>query len=186
MKKVWVLLIFFAFGICFAEQTVILYDGSKAVLKDDYTWEYYTEPTPIPTVTPIKAKYADEAVEVWDSSLELIKVNYQTTDAVALHIHYKNNTDKKVIGVSTYVIIINPFGKVVLERTYDDEISLEPLEKQINTTFWYFENNEFIKDEVYDKTWQMAQKGTAKIKTKIIKVVFDDLTVLKARPSKKK
>ena len=171
-------------SICYADEVVTTKDGKQVLLKDDNTWEYVDQNSENqPTSIPIKANYADEAVEVWNAYLELGEVNY--SNAVRLYIDYKNNTDKKVIGVSINVSITNPFGKTVYENTFNDEVVLEPLERLKNDTYWYFQDNQFIDDEPYDGLWQMAQKGTAKIKTKILTVIFEDGTVLKARPVKK-
>jgi hypothetical protein len=187
MKKLIFVIIglFLLSSLCIAQEIVTTKDGTKILLKDDYTWEYlknYAGESSTPAPTPIIAKYAEEAIEIWNSSIDLGEVNY--SDAVKLHLHYKNNTNKRVIGISVYVAIVNPFGKTVLEKTYEDEVTVEPLERQTNNTFWYFSDNPFINDEAYDRLWQMAQKGTAKITTKILKVIFEDGAVLKSKPVK--
>jgi hypothetical protein len=128
-------------------------------------------------------KFAEDAVEVWDKSINLTEVNYQ--DAVALHLHYKNNTDKKVIGVAVFVSITNAFGKVVYQNTYEDEVVIEPKEQLRNDTYWHFDNNQFISGEPYDYLWQMAQNGTAKISTSIRKVIFEDGSILYSKSRKK-
>lgn len=183
MMRKYVYLIFglllYSGSLCLADEVATTKDGRKVLLKDDQTWEYIKEETPQTPVVAVNAKYAEEAVEVWDTSL--VKMRRDFSDIVALYLHYKNNTTKKVIGVSVYVSITNPFGKVVFEHTYDDEVVIEPLERMKNDTYWYFEDNPFISDEIYDRLWQIAQNGTAKIKTKVMKVIFEDGTVLKGK-----
>jgi hypothetical protein len=188
--------------VAFADEVITNQAGQKILLKDDQTWEYIneeannveeevndeeeaveepvTEPTTV-KLPAVDAKYAEEAVEVWDTQLFDEEVNY--SDAVTLYLHYQNRTNKKVVGVVINVTITNPFGKTVFEHTYEDEVVLQPLERLRNDTYWYFEDNQFIGDEPYDRMWQMAQNGTAKIKTKVQKVIFEDGTILKTKPA---
>lgn len=193
MKKLLCITVVFLLlsSICLAEEVITTKDGKKVLLKDDNTWEYLndsnlqpTPPQPNPQSKPTVAKYAEEAIEVWNTTLSHTTVDY--SDAVAFYIHYKNNTAKKVIGVSVYVAIYNPFGKVAFDKTFDDEVALEPLERLKNDTYWVFKNNPFIGDEPYDRLWQMAKNGTAKVQTKVLKVIFEDGTVLSAKPAPKK
>lgn len=131
--------------------------------------ELATSETPLP-------KNAGDAVQVWDSNL--IRVNQEYSQSIGLFIHYKNQTGRKVIGILIHVVIYNAFGKEVLSQTYEDETVLQPNERLKNSTYYKFEDNEFINDEPYDRMWKMADSGTAKIKTKILKVIFEDGTVL--------
>lgn len=167
----------------FAEEIVITKEGKEILLRDDKTWENV-----IGSSTDIK--YAEEAVEIWDKSLTLRESEYGS-NFVALQLHYKNNTNTKIIGITAFVSIKNPFGKVVLENTYEDVVAVEPDEKLRNNTYWKYEDNQFINGQPFDLMWQMAQHGTAKIETKVLKVVFADGTLLESklkikRPSAKK
>lgn len=168
----------------FADEIVTRSDGSKVLLKDDHTWIYLEEQAHQDSV-PIarQIKYADDAVEVWDKSLSLTEVNY--SNSVALYLHYLNHTDKKVVGVTVFVSITNPFGKILLQKTFDDEIVIQPKERLRNSTYWHFDDNPFISGEAYDLMWQAAQNGTAKITSSVRKVIFEDGTVLTSRPKKK-
>ena len=60
---------------------------------------------------------------------------------------------------------------------------MEPNERLKNTKFWRFLNNPFIDNEPYDHLWQMADNGTAKIETTVLKVIFEDGAVLKSELS---
>ncbi len=129
-------------------------------------------------------KYAEDAVTIWDKELKRADEKYN--EAIGLFIDYKNNTMKTIIGISVQVEIVNPFGKTVYEDKFDDEVLLEPKEKMKNETYWKFEDNQFISNEPYDLMWKMADNGTAKINTKILKVIFEDGTSLQAKPITKK
>lgn len=160
-----------------ADENVILKNGRHVLIKDDFTWEY------LPEEKPLTIKYADEAVTVWDTALLREDTDY--SKRLGLHIHYANNTDRKIIGVIVKVTIVNPFGKVVFETTFEDEINVEPNERQRNDKFWVFPDNQFIDDEPYDRMWNMADNGTARIVTNVLKAVFADGTVINARPTTK-
>ena len=160
-----------------ADETLTMKDGRQIVVKDDFTWDYVAE------VKPITAKYAEEAVSVWDKALLREDSDYEKR--IGLYLHYQNNTDKKVIGLIVKVTIVNPFGKAALDTTFEDEVVLEPNERQKSDKFWVFKDNQFIDDEPYDRMSNMADNGTAKINTQILKVVFEDGTILNAKPAPK-
>lgn len=162
----------------FAEEVVTTKDGKEILLKNDKTWEYVIG-------KPANIKYAEDAIVVWDKSLTLEEGEY-SNKFVALKLHYKNNTDKKVAGISVFVSIKNPFGKVVLENTYEDEVAVEPDEQMKSNTYWEYEDNPFINGQPFDLMWQMAQHGTAKIETKVLKVVFADGTLLESKSKTKR
>jgi len=159
-----------------AEEILTLSNGKKITIKDNYTWKYVT------SNKPSTIKYAEEAVTIWDKSL--LRKDKDYSKALGLFLHYQNHTNKKIIGVVTQVSIINPFGKQIFKTTYEDEVVLKPSQRIKNNQYWVYKDNQFVSDEPYDRMWQMADNGTAKIKTKITKVIFEDGTILKAKPSK--
>lgn len=161
-------------SIAIADQSATTKDGKEVLLKDDGLWQY---------ITPLheNIKYAENAVGVWDKSLTLHEGEY-SNKFVALQLHYRNNTEKKIIGVTVFISIKNPFGKVVSEDTYEDEVIIAPNEQMRNDTFWRFEDNPFIDGQPFDLMWQMAKYGTAQIETKILKVIFEDGNILESNP----
>jgi hypothetical protein len=179
-------------GIAVAEETVTTKSGMKILLKDNFTWEYLDptlmnapeEQDTIAQTQKINVKTAEEAVTIWDKSLMRTDGDYKKS--VGLYLHYKNNSNKRIVGVVVKVSIQNPFGKVVLNKTYEDEVVLAPNERASNENYWAYEDNQFINGEPYDLLWQMADNGTAKIITKVIKVIFADGTVLINKPNTQK
>ena len=184
--------IFLLAGIAVAEETVTTKNGMKILLKDNFTWEYLDptlmnapeEQDTIAQTQKINVKTAEEAVTIWDKSLMRTDGDYKKS--VGLYLHYKNNSNKRIVGVVVKVSIQNPFGKVVLNKTYEDEVVLAPNERASNENYWAYEDNQFINGEPYDLLWQMADNGTAKIITKVIKVIFADGTVLINKPNTQK
>lgn len=163
-------------GVVAAEEIVTRKDGVQIILKDNFTWEQ------VKSTGIAEVKYSEDAVTVWDKAL--LRADGDYNKRLGLFLHYQNNTDKKIVGITVKVGILNPFGKSVFSTTYEDEAVLEPNEKQKNDKFWTFEDNPFIHDEPYDKMWQMADNGTAKIETKILKVILADGTILTPKPVK--
>jgi hypothetical protein len=160
-----------------SDEIVTTKDGKKVLLKDNYIWEYMES---LKSTDTINVKYAEEAVTVWDKAL--LRKDGEYEKQLGLFLHYQNNTDKKIIGVIIKVDILNPFGKIVYNTTYEDEVVLEPNERLKNDKYWVFSDNQFINDEPYDRLWKMADNGTAKINTKILKVIFDNGTILNPKP----
>lgn len=170
--------------VVFTAEILTRTDGKKVVLEDDKTWDYLNE-----NGASIEPKYADEAVTIWDKSLAWHQAdpdNMVYHDSVALFLHYKNNSNKKIVGIVTRVQIINSFGKEVFDNTFEDEVVVEPGEQKKNETFWRLGDNPFINDQPYDALWKIAQNGTATIVTNVLKVAFDDGTVVKNRTQKGK
>lgn len=164
-----------------AQEIVTRKDGTKVQLNPDNTWQLVKPSTSIPVseLTP------EQALTVWDTTLIEDEHNYNR--AVKLSLHYWNQTDKKVVGIKVKYDIKNAFDKLILSNTVEDEAVLEPSEKQRSTSFWVFPNNQFINNEPYDNLWQLAKNGTGKVQTKVLKVIFEDGTVLDAaRGSKRK
>lgn len=139
-----------------------------------------------PTVqdSPKIVEFANQAVVVWDKSLVLTEVNY--SNSVALYLHYQNNTNKKVTGVSVFVSIKNPFGKIVFQKLFEDEIVIWPSSRDRNDVYWHFDDNPFISGEPFDKLWQIAENGTYEINVTVHKVVFDDGQILTAKKESRK
>ena len=167
-------LIIFA-GNVWADEVIKRSDGVDVLLKADHTWEEIG----LSSSTAASLSSADDALSVWDTTL--LEKEYNYSRAVTFAIHYWNHTGKKIVGAKVSFEIKNVFGKTLYSDTVEDEISLEPNEKQRSEKFWVFEDNKFINGEPYDRLWEGAKNGTAKVSTKILKVIFDDGTVLQSR-----
>lgn len=158
--------------------------GRKVMLKMDGTW-YFAEDKPAKSgqKPQLSVKTAREAVAIWDTSLQHWAQDTSISrfsNYVALAFHYQNKTERKIIGVVVHCTIRNAFGKVMYQKVFEDEIIIKPKQRLRNTTFWTMKDNPFINGQAYDRLKMSAMNGTAKIKTKILKVVFADGTVLKA------
>ena len=165
-----------------ADRRVRLDSGEEVILKDNKTWDFVGSPAEL-AVSQFP-KHSEDAIEIWDKSLLMKVGDYKKS--VALQLHPLNKTQKKIIGYSVYVRVLNPFGKVVLENTFEDEGVIEPEERKKSDSFWSWDDNQFINGEPYDLMWQIAQAGTARIETSVRKVVFEDGVVLERKAAKRK
>jgi len=174
MKKLmFIVLILFTSSVILADEIVTTSDGKKVLLKTNGKWEYV-----IADANTIK--YAEEAFAVWDTTFDRRTEN-KYNDIVRLFFHYQNLTEKTIIGVQVYVEIFDTFGNLLFNNSIEDEVIIKPKQKLNNKDYKYWKNNPFIDDEPFDYMWPSAQNGTAKIKCKILKVIFEDGTILKAK-----
>lgn len=159
-----------------AEQTATI-DGSskKVTLHEDGTWELLPEPA---IVLIDKPTSISSAVTVFDTTILTKEVNYR--QAVTLAIRYENHTSKRVTGLLASLVVKNGFGAVLHSATLQEDIAIEPGEKTAGDTYWHWDDNQFIKGEPYDKMWQAVSSNTAKVEVKVVKVVFEDGTILKS------
>ncbi len=128
-----------------------------------------------------RIQQAKGAVKVWDVSL-LHKPD-RLNSKVFLNFSFENRTYKTVIGVTTHVRILNPFGRAALTRMLENEVKLparEGIAESVrieSDSAWIFEELSMSPD--YRRLWKIAENGTAKIMIKVVKVIFEDRSVLK-------
>jgi hypothetical protein len=125
-------------------------------------------------------QYSDQAVEISTASLTVSP----EPGNVNLSLTYTNLTRRTISGIYTRIQIFNPFREKVLEQTYDEEIVIEPNtwvrdSKQIEGSSMLYQAETNDPGVLY----ALAQNGTAKIKAAILKVAFDDGTVIKMKSS---
>lgn len=168
------------------KKAVVLGSGERVVLHDNGTWtQAVEEPAGISddiAVSPelVKnPKTPDEALTIYDTTLLHRDINYRK--AITLALHYKNKSAKRVTGVVSHVKITNAFGKTILSKTFEDETSVEPGKLHKADTYWHFDDNPFIAGEAYDLLWAAVDNNTAKVSTKVMKVVFEDGTTVSAK-----
>jgi hypothetical protein len=169
------------------QESVTLRDGRVVELHADYTWDWAqvkkapprdgdggSPPANPPAALPGTAA---QAVEVWDTTFDLGEVD--DVKAVRLFIHYKNNTPKKVVGVTIAVKITNSFGKALYAFSKDDEVTLQPMEQLKNDAYFAWKYNPSSDgDSPYNLMWEAARNESGKVSVKVQKVVFEDGSVL--------
>lgn len=93
---------------------------------------------------------------------------------VRAYFQFKNNSGKTLTGLIYQVEYRDSFGDLLHEETYRDQLRIEPGKTNPQENFWYYEDNEFMDDEPYDRMQSAADSGTMKAKVTIKKVVFED------------
>lgn len=91
-----------------------------------------------------------------------------------LFIQFKNNSSKTVTGVEHEFLIKNSFGKVLYRGKDQMEVRIRPHKVSSNNLYYFWEDNKYMHDEVYDRVTTSFSNGTAKVEVKIKRVVFSD------------
>lgn len=136
---------------------------------------YFGKPVPAPRqlLEPRKLKKASLGVNVWDTTFTRESDDYDRS-YIRLCFHFENLTTTRIIGVLTRVDIKNAFGRVILQTTHENEVSLAPGERLRNDTCWIYKDNPFIQGEPYDLMWKAAVDGTGRVAVSVKKIVFED------------
>src|SRR5690606_6205693 len=89
---------------------------------------------------------------------------------------FRNDSEKTVIGISHRMTVRDVFGEVIVQGVDNLDIRLEPGKTGGPNTFYLWEDNQFIRDEPYDRLMGPVSAGTAKVEFEILKVVYSDGT----------
>ncbi len=174
MRILLVLLVVMTAAVCGARDlTVELDGGRKVMLLEDNTWEFVHEKSFDGTLP----EQASLAVGVWDAYLKHEKGKYGM-QSVGLFIDYVNRTALRIVGVAAHVIIRDPFGNVLNEFTREDPVAIHPKGRLKNNLSLAWKDNPFVEGEMYDKLAPAALHKTVQVEARIVKVVFEDGTVL--------
>ena len=97
---------------------------------------------------------------------------------VRAYFQFRNNSKKTLTGLVYETTFLDSFGDVLYKTTMKDQLKIPPGKTNRMSSFWYWEDNEFIDGQPYDKLQSAAGAGTIKVKVKIKKAVFEDGTVV--------
>lgn len=146
-------------------------------------WIY--EPSTTSTRDTIQQTGSDRnvLVEFVNSRVKSLPADYgRDSKPYGAHIRgyfqFKNNSKKTLTGLIYETTFLDSFGDVLYKTTMKDQLKVTPGQRNRMDTFWYWEDNEFIDGEPYDKLQPAAGAGTIKIKIKLKKAVFQDGTVI--------
>ena len=92
---------------------------------------------------------------------------------------FKNLTGKIIVGFKFHAVFKSAFGDEIF--AFDGESSERVVPDGMSTaaSFYFFEDNQFINDEPFDRLQIFEAAGTGTIKTAVAAVVFDDGEVVK-------
>jgi hypothetical protein len=91
-----------------------------------------------------------------------------------------NQTGKTVVGFKFRTAFNSAFGDEIFAFEGESSEKVKPGAMSTAAAFYYFEDNQFIGDEPYDKLKIFEGSGTGKISTSVTAVVFEDGEVVKS------
>ena len=93
---------------------------------------------------------------------------------------FKNNYNKSIKAVKFDSTFLDPFGdKIYTLKEGKSEVSISPGKTSKTTLFYFWEDNQFINDQPYDKLLSSVTNSNGSIDTSIIAIVFEDGEVIK-------
>ncbi len=90
---------------------------------------------------------------------------------------FKNVSKKTVVAIEHTLIIADAFGEKVIDGTSKLDIKIPPGKTVQSETFYYWEDNQFISSEPYDRLYGPVGTGVAKATIAVTKAVFSDGSV---------
>ena len=121
-------------------------------------------------------KLKDKKIEYKPSSLSRKTEPYG--EHLRVYLSFKNNYISPTTDIKYKVTFKDNKNNKILSKTYTDKIKIEPNSSNKMDSFWYFENDEFVDDEKYDKLLPYFIKNNLIFSIKIIEVSFEDNTKL--------
>lgn len=85
-----------------------------------------------------------------------------------------NATKKTVIGVVLALTITDAFGDTIVDGSSKLDIRIPPGQTVESETFYFWDDNPFINNEVYDKLSGPVGTGAAKASAKVTRAVYSD------------
>lgn len=145
-------------------EKVELTDGRILELNDDGTFDFITQTT-------------DEklAIVVEEPFLEHHAGEYNQNQMRFMPI-ITNNTDKEIVGFRFTSRFLSAFGDEIYAFNAESSERISAGSKSTADTFYFFEDNQFISGEPYDKLKIFDSNNTGRSETELTAVVFSDGT----------
>lgn len=135
---------------------------------------------------PTAAKQSSSAPVMFISGkLSRVFKNYENedfSDRIRLHLTFRNTQPKTVVGISHTFTISNAFGEVLKTGKDNLDIRIGPNQTLESPMFYYWDDNPFIDDEVYDTLVGPLNNETYKINDVINRVIYSDGTSVDVSP----
>jgi hypothetical protein len=90
---------------------------------------------------------------------------------------FKNGSTKTVVAIEHTLVIADAFGEKVVDGRSKLDIKIAPGKTVRSETFYFWEDNQFINDEPYDRLYGPVGTGVAKATIVVTKAVFSDGSV---------
>lgn len=167
MKLLGIAAAIFLIGGSTQAETVTTTDGRSLELNADGTYNFLeTIKTPVIKMAEQKPYFAPVAGEYGRNSIQFMPI-------------FQNETDQTILGFKFRSVFKSAFGDEVF--AFDGESSERIAKGSVSTaaTFYFFEDNEFISGEPYDKLVIFQTSGTGSISSKVTAIVFENGEVIK-------
>ena len=86
---------------------------------------------------------------------------------------FENKTDTAIIGIKFNAVFKDAFGATVYEFNGDVKERIDGGAQSTANVFYYFEDNQFMGAEPYDKLMPMIQGNTGSIQTNVTKIALE-------------
>lgn len=96
---------------------------------------------------------------------------------VRAYFKFRNNSSKVLTGLIYVATFKDSFGDILYRTEIKDQLKIAPGSTSKMASFWYWEDNEFIDGEPYDKMQAAASAGTVGVSVSLKKAVFEDGTI---------
>lgn len=144
-------------------------DGRRIDLKSDGTYEVLTAETKKTNITSL-----DPYMTYYEGEYGAKSVRFMPA--------FSNESEKTIVGIKFTSVFKSAFGDEIFRFSGESSEKILPKKKSSHEVFYYFEDNQFIGDEPYDKLQVFLGSGTGAVETAIDAVVFEGGEVVKITP----
>ena len=142
-------------------------DGRKFELNADGTYKVIDASNSVKiSMTEQKSFFTPFAGEYGENSVRFMPI-------------FLNSTAKTIVGFKFRSVFKSAFDEEVFAFDRESSERIAPDTASTASTFYFFEDNQFIENEPYDKLKIFESAGTGSISTKVTAVVFEDGEVVK-------
>ena len=168
MKLKVVSLVLVAIALPAMSETVTTVDGRTLELREDGTYSF------------IETEKMDSAqfVEPLDHYFVHHEGEYGQK-RVRFMPKFKNTSDDRIIGVKFTARFLNAFGEEVFKFSGETDEPISPGQITKNQLFYYFEDNQFMGGEPYDKLLSLVTNNSKNIEVSFDMIAFEGGQVVK-------
>ena len=144
-------------------------DGRRIELNENGTYRWLDVAVDTPALKQAEPFFEHHAGEFNQNSIRFMPILI-------------NETEVTIVGFKFDTTFTSAFGDPVFSFSGESSERIEPGNESTSQMFYFFEDNQFIAGQPYDKLKIFEASGTGRINTEVTAVVFDDGEVWQARP----
>lgn len=89
---------------------------------------------------------------------------------------FKNDTKKTVVAIEHTLVVKDAFGETIIDGVSKLDVKIQPGKTGKSDQFYFWDDNQFMQSEPYDRLVGPVSTGTAKATLEVKKAVFSDGT----------